>query len=86
LAIDATFKLTLSFPLFMILTRSTPHLKADNYLHSLTIVVDDTFDAETIVEQFLHKMRLITSIHDNVLLNVEAQKKQERTYATKIGK
>jgi hypothetical protein len=29
------------FSPFMILTRCTPHLKADNYLHSLTAMVDD---------------------------------------------
>jgi hypothetical protein len=70
----------------MILTRSTPRLRADNYLHSLTVVVNDTTGAETTIEQFLQKMRLIASIHENVLLNVEAQQKQKRTYATRRGK
>jgi hypothetical protein len=55
----------------MILTRCTPCLRANNYLHSLTAVVDDTNDEGTIVEQFLQKMKLIASIHDNVLFNVE---------------
>jgi len=36
------------FP-FMIMTGHTPCLKADNYLHSLT-VIDDPVDVETIVE------------------------------------
>jgi hypothetical protein len=50
-------------------------------------IVDDTANAKTIVEQFLQKMKLITSIHENVLLNVEqAQQKQKKTYATKKGK
>jgi hypothetical protein len=55
----------------MILTGRTPHLRADNYLHSLTAVVDDTSDAGTIAEQFLEKIKLIASIHENVLFNVE---------------
>jgi hypothetical protein len=40
-----------------------------------------------VVVQFLQKMKLITSIHKSVLLNVEqAQQKQRRTYATRKGK
>jgi len=75
------------FSPFMILTRRTPRLRADNYLHTLTAVVDDTADVETIAEQFMQKMKLIASIHDNILLNVEhAQQKQRKTYATKKGK
>ncbi len=35
------------FSPFMILTGRTPRLRADNYLHSLTAMVDDTIDAET---------------------------------------
>ncbi len=54
----------------------TPHLRVDNYLHSLTTMVDDNVDVETITTQFLQKVKLIASIHENVLLNVEqAQKK-----------
>jgi hypothetical protein len=35
----------------------------------------------------MQKMKLITSIHENVLFNVEhAQQKQKKTYATKRGK
>jgi hypothetical protein len=47
-------------------------------------MIDDTIDAETVVAQFFQKMKLITSIHENVLLNVEqAKKKQKKTYATR---
>ncbi len=71
----------------MILIRCTPRLRADNYLHFLTAVVDDTTDERTIVEQFLQKMKLIASIHDNVLFNVEqTQQKQKKIYATRRGK
>jgi hypothetical protein len=38
------------FSPFMILTRRTPHLRADNYLHSLTTEVDDAADVETTTE------------------------------------
>ncbi len=66
----------------MILIKHTPRLKANNYLHSLTVVVDDIADAKLIAEQFLQKMKLVTNIHENVLLNVEhAQQKQKKIYA-----
>ncbi len=78
---------SIKFSPLMILTRRTPQLRVDNYLHSMIAIVDDTANAKTIVEQFLQKMKLITSIHENVLLNVEqAQQKQKKTYATKKGK
>ncbi len=68
------------------MTRRTPCLKVDKYLHSLTIVIDDITDAKTIVEKFLQKMKLVASIHENVLFNVEqTQKKQKMTYTTKKG-
>jgi len=71
----------------MILTGCTPHLRANNYLHSLTTVVHDTIDAKTTIKQFMQKMKLIASIHENILLNVEhAQQKQKKTYATRRGK
>jgi hypothetical protein len=71
----------------MILTGHTPRLRADNYLHALTQVTDDGVDVEVATAQFLQKMELITSIHEDVLLNVEqAQKKQRKTYATRKGK
>jgi hypothetical protein len=75
------------FSPFMILTGHTPRLRADNYLHALTQVTDDGVDVEVATAQFLQKMELITSIHEDVLLNVEqAQKKQRKTYATRKGK
>ncbi len=75
---------SIKFSPFMIMTGCTPRLRADNYLHSLTTMIDDTIDAETVVAQFFQKMKLITSIHENVLLNVEqAKKKQKKTYATR---
>jgi hypothetical protein len=46
-------------------------------------VIDDNVNVEAATTQFLKKMKLISSIHENVLLNVEqAQKKQKKTYAT----
>ncbi len=75
------------FSPFMILTGRTPRLRADNYLHALIAVTDDGVDVEVAVAQFLQKVELIASIHENVLLNVEqAQKKQKKTYATRKGK
>ncbi len=47
------------FSPFMIMIGHAPRLKADNYLHSLTIVVDDNVDVETIIAQFLQKVKLI---------------------------
>jgi hypothetical protein len=41
---------------------------------------------EDTVVQFLEKVKLIASIHEDVLLNVEqAQKKQRSTYAHRAG-
>jgi hypothetical protein len=75
------------FSPFMILTGRTPRLRADNYLHALTNVTDDSVDVEVVAAQFLQKVKLIASIHENVLLNVEqVQKKQRKTYATKKSK
>jgi hypothetical protein len=49
--------------------------------------VDDEVDVEQIAAQFLEKVCLIASIHENVLLNVEqAQKRQRSTYASRKGK
>jgi hypothetical protein len=46
-----------------------------------------TFSVEDTAVQFLEKVKLIASIHENVLLNVEhAQKKQRNTYANRSGK
>jgi hypothetical protein len=50
-------------------------------------VVDDGVDVEQIAAQFLKKVSLIASIHENVLLNVEqTQKRQRSTYASRRGK
>ncbi len=75
------------FSPFMILTGRTPRLRADNYLHALTTETDVGAKVKVAVAQFLQKMELIASIHENVLLNVEqAQKQQRKTYATRKGK
>jgi hypothetical protein len=75
------------FSAFMILTGQTPRLRADNYLHGLTVTTDDDVDIEVTAAQFLQKVKLIVSIHENVLLNVEqAQKKQKKTYGGRKGK
>jgi hypothetical protein len=75
------------FSPFMIFTSCTPRLKADNYLHALIAMTDDDVDVEVAATQFLQKVKLITSIHENVLLNVEqAHNKQRKTYDSKKGK
>jgi len=75
------------FSPFMILTGRTPRLRADNYLHDLTIMTDDCVGVEVAAAQFLQKMELIASIHEDVLFNVEqAQKKQRKAYAARKGK
>ncbi len=61
---------------YMILTGRSPRLRADNYLNTLTNVIDDSSNVEDTAVQFLEKVKLIASIHEDVLLNVEhAQKK-----------
>jgi hypothetical protein len=53
----------------------------------LTAETDESVDVEVTAAQFLQKEKLIASIHENVLLNVEqAQKKQRKTYAFRKGK
>jgi hypothetical protein len=75
------------FSPFMILTSRTPQLRADNYLQALTAEVDDGVDMETDAAQFLQKVELIASIHNNILLNVEQAQQQERkVYAARRGK
>jgi hypothetical protein len=50
-------------------------------------VTDDGVDVEVAAAQFLQKVELIASIHENILLNVEqAQKQQRKVYATRKGK
>jgi hypothetical protein len=71
----------------MILTGRSPRLRADNHLNTLTDVIDDSSNVEDTAVQFLEKVKLIASIHEDVLLNVEqAQKKQRSTYANRSGK
>ncbi len=78
------FKQVQKFSPFMILTGRSPRLRADNYLNALTNMIDDTTNVEDTAVQFLEKVRLIVSIHESVLLNVEqAQKKQKNTYANR---
>ncbi len=56
-------------------------------MNALTYVIDDGADIKIVATQFLEKVKLIASIHESVLLNVEqAQKKQKNTYATRKGK
>ncbi len=50
-------------------------VRADNYMHTLTAETDAGADVEVVVAQFLQKMELIASIHENVLLNVEQAQK-----------
>jgi hypothetical protein len=55
----------------MILTGRSPRLRVDNYLNTLTNVIDDSSNVEDTTVQFLEKVKLIASIHEDVLLNVE---------------
>ncbi len=59
------------FSPFMILTGRTPRLRVHNYLHALTTETNVGAEVEVATAQFLQKMELIASIHENVLLNVE---------------
>jgi hypothetical protein len=71
----------------MILIGRTPRLRADNLLQGLTAETDDGGSVEATAAQFLQKVELIVSIHDNVLINVEqAQTQQKKNYATRKGK
>jgi hypothetical protein len=75
------------FSPFMILTGRTLHLWADNYLQTLTAETDEGDGIEEAAAQFLLKVELIGSIHNNVLCNVEqAQKQQKKVYAGRRGK
>jgi hypothetical protein len=56
---------------YMILTGRSPRLRADNYLNTLTDVIDDSSNVEDTTVQFLEKVKLIASIHEDVLLNIE---------------
>jgi len=56
----------------MILTGRTPRLRADNLLQGLIAETDDGGSVEEAAAQFLQKVELIVSIHDNVLTNCGA--------------
>jgi transposase InsO family protein len=74
------------FP-FMILTGRMPRLRADNYLQALIAETADSGDVEVDATQFIQKVKLIASIHDNILQNVEqAQRQQKKSYAARRGK
>jgi hypothetical protein len=80
-------KTSTKFSPFMILTGRTPRLRANNYLQALTAETDGGDDMEAATAQYLQKVELIASIHDNVLLNVEqVQKQQKKVYAARRGK
>ncbi len=71
----------------MIMIKCTPCLRVENYLHSLTVLIDNTTDVETTIKHFLQNMKLGASIHENVQFNVkQTQKKEKKTYATRKGK
>ncbi len=56
-------------------------------MQALTDETNDGVDMEAAGAQFLQKVELIASIHDNVLLNVEqAQKQQKKVYDARTGK
>jgi hypothetical protein len=75
------------FSPFMILTSRSPCLRAYNCLNALTDIIDDGADVEIVAAQFLENVKLIASIHESVLLNVQqAQKKQNSSYAARKGK
>ncbi len=44
---------------------------------ALIIAVDDVAHITTITKQFIKKMKLISNIHENVLLNVEMLKRNK---------
>jgi hypothetical protein len=71
----------------MILTGRTPRLRANNYLQALTAETDDGAGIEDATSQFLQKVELLGSIHNNVLCNVgQAQNQQKKVYAARKGK
>jgi hypothetical protein len=60
----------------MILIGRTLRLQVDNYLQVLTITVDDVANIPTNVEHFIKKMKLVASIHENMLFKVEQTQKK----------
>ncbi len=56
-------------------------------MQALTAETDEGGSIEDVAAQFLEKVELIGSIHNNVLCNVEqAQKQQRKVYAARRGK
>jgi hypothetical protein len=71
----------------MILTGRTPRLRTDNYLQALTAETDDGAGIEDVATQFLQKVELIGSIHNDVVNNVgQVQKQQKKIYAARRSK
>ncbi len=46
-------------------------MRADNFLQALTTETDESENVEVLAAQFLQKVELIASLHDDVLVNVE---------------
>jgi hypothetical protein len=62
-------------------------LRADNFLQALTAETDESENVEVLAAQFLLKVELIASLHDDVLVNVEqAQRRQKKSYAARKSK
>jgi hypothetical protein len=59
------------FSPYMILTGRTPRLRADNYLQALTDETDENIGVEAMAARFLQNMKLVASIDENVLSNIE---------------
>jgi len=56
-------------------------------LNTLTNAIDDSSSVENAAKQFLEKVKLIASIHKDVLVNIgQAQKKQRGTYTNRPSK
>ncbi len=70
----------------MVLTGRSPKLVVDNNLNGLCEVVDEQIGHETMAEQMIWKMQLVSNIHKSLLENVEqAQKKQCKVYVSCKG-
>ncbi len=55
----------------MILIGMIPRLTIDNWLNSLTQVVDDQIDLEKMALQMVSKMELMAQLHESLLENVD---------------
>lgn len=64
------------FSPYMIFTSRTPRLTIDNNLSTLTKIVDDEIDTNTMVICMIKKMEFIAQLHESLLEDVgQAQKK-----------